>query len=263
MSEGRPLRWLASLLLLAGASMAGAADPSPRDVLADRLGQVLRTLDRDQTRQMSRTNATGERAFEKTSLDPVLHALQDADRATYVLIGKRGTGSRAPLDLRRILRVEPRPSEEGREAVGNDGIPAYIASRPAPDWGAVLATVVQAPGAVESTTPAQAMQILVSTREARYVVQMGAGGDASAIDRLIVLPDTLMITIGADSGHGATGGVAVQSASSASGRASVAADEGQGNARLDVPSHPPIEAPAPEPEENLHRPPVLPPPDNP
>lgn len=186
------------LVALAFPLLAVAAPPGATDVVAGRLGQLLRDLDRDQMRQVGASAEAGSGRFSKVGTVHVRDLLVQTDGAVYVAIGRRGSGIDAPLDLRSLLRVEGQGAANLR--ITSDPT-AYVANEARGDWGASLVALGRARG-VESVTPEQALARLASSGDARFVVKMKTG-DAGTIDALIVLPDTELVTIGGRPSPGA------------------------------------------------------------
>lgn len=212
MIERSVRRLVAAIVALTAGVTSGLVDAGSRPTLESRLGQVLRDLDRDQTRQVSRTGG-GESAFAKISADQLWTVLSDADRPSYVVVGRRGPGAEGPLELRRIVRVQDGATQAAlpaasaatlRDAVAKT--PAYSARAAATAAWSELAVLLQAraarAGGVEAANRDQAVALLASaSREVRYVVRLESPDAGSAsIDRLIVLPDSVRITIGPGSG---------------------------------------------------------------
>lgn len=220
--------------------------------LSAHLGQLLRELDRDQTHRLSGTQGATPSAFEKSNLDEIRTLFDHPEKPTLILLGTRGERSNSDLKLERVLRlvatdsgvVRPGRAEQGRPVDAfrrKDERDDSLAEMLFPLLSDPKAGAASARIATEAATAKQALGALMQARGAAFVVQLRPrSAKDPSIETLVVLPDTLRISISGDAGREEAGG--------------------------DLPSRsapPPNPPPVPPPDEELHRGPIMPPPDLP
>jgi hypothetical protein len=188
--------WLALSTSVAFAAQAGA--PASRNAagsdLSARLGDLLRNLDHDQSRKLTRQIEPSQSAYAKLDLAQVGEALESHNSRATIVLGKRGPLADSPLEVDEIVAVSASKSapKTGTTSSKARSRWAYVPNaKPHANWSALLQTP-QAKDRGELTTTA-AMEKLAKSRSAAFVFLLSANGNS--VEKLILVPDTVMINV--------------------------------------------------------------------
>ncbi len=192
---------IVALACLPIAAQAAPANPSDLSV---RLADLLRNLDHDQSRKLTRQIEPAQSTYTQADLEQVAAALNERQGRAVIVFGKRGPIGESPLDLEKTLIVSaPRTGEAPVKADAKSRRTAYLPkSRPEATWSGVLPGTSRGDASgplTEEVGARTALDALAKSRSAAFVFLLSARSPAAGVEKLIVVPDTVKVTVTGDS----------------------------------------------------------------
>lgn len=189
-------------LSMAQAGLAVAAAPATRDApaarprpsasaeLPSRLGDLLRQLDYDQSRKLTRQIEPAQSVFVGSDLAAAVATVQSTSAPAVLVVGRRGPLSDSPVEIEQTFEIPAGGLQQTLRGLEPKmrARSAYL-SRVAPDggWSSSLSSTDHG----ESADPHRLSEALSAPGSAAFLFVM----QQNSVQKIILIPDTVKVTV--------------------------------------------------------------------
>jgi hypothetical protein len=191
------MSWRRLCFFVALLAHGAAATAATGGDLPARLADLLRQLDSDQSRKLTRQIEPSQSKFRRTDLGHLPEQLPQLSGPALLVVGKRGPLSDSPLELETTLSITGEALDEALSALGAKARTrdVYLPNAGADStWSSAIRSS-RADDPEKGADARAVVQALTRPRTAAFVFLLKGQG---AVERIVVIPDTVMITVAGD-----------------------------------------------------------------